>query len=57
LDLSTSEREAKVKFRALCRIYHPDKHDPSKIGLTDLQAKEKSKPSTTPTNMLETREL
>jgi curved DNA-binding protein CbpA len=41
LDLGASEREAKVKFRALFRIYHLDKHDPSKTGLTDLQAKEK----------------
>jgi curved DNA-binding protein CbpA len=41
LNLGVSEREAKVKFRASCRIYHPDKHDLSKTGLTDLQAKEK----------------
>ena len=43
LDLppSTSAREAKVRFRQLCRIYHPDKHKSSITGLTDLEAKER----------------
>ena len=31
-------REAKVKFRQLCRTYHPDKHKHEKTGLTDAKA-------------------
>eukprot|EP00956_Cyclotella_meneghiniana_P019936 scaffold34652_cov36-Cyclotella_meneghiniana.AAC.1 len=43
LDLppSASLREAKMKFRQLCRIYHPDKHKSDVTGLTDTEAKEK----------------
>ena len=38
---SASAREAKMKFRQLCRIYHPDKHNTNITGLTDLEAKER----------------
>jgi curved DNA-binding protein CbpA len=43
LSLSTnvSSREAKVRFRALLRIYHPDVHKMENTGLTDIQAKER----------------
>ena len=38
LGLGASETEVKVKYRELSRMYHPDKHDSTKTGLTDEQA-------------------
>eukprot|EP00956_Cyclotella_meneghiniana_P009244 scaffold12684_cov45-Cyclotella_meneghiniana.AAC.5 len=34
----TTASEAKVKFRQLCRTYHPDKHKQEETGLTDAEA-------------------
>ena len=33
-----TSREIKIKFRQLSRIYHPDKHDPSKTGMANAEA-------------------
>jgi DnaJ-class molecular chaperone len=41
LDLTATEREAKVRFRHLSRQFHPDKHQPNETGLTEDQAKAK----------------
>ena len=41
LGRGASEREVRVKFIQLSRIYHPDKHDPEVTGLSHQQAKEK----------------
>ena len=38
LGLGASEAEVKIKYRQLSRMYHPDKHDPSKTGKTDSEA-------------------
>jgi hypothetical protein len=38
LGLGATETEVKLKYRALSRIYHPDKHDSSKTGKTDEEA-------------------
>ena len=38
LGLGASEAEVKAKYRALSRIYHPDKHDPVKTGMSDVEA-------------------
>ena len=38
LGLGATETEVKVKYRALARIYHPDKHDPAQTELTQLEA-------------------
>jgi curved DNA-binding protein CbpA len=32
--------EVKVAYRALARIYHPDKHDPARTGMTHEAALE-----------------
>ena len=29
-----------VAYRALTRIYHPDKHDPTRTGMTQAEASE-----------------
>ena len=34
LTLSATEREVKVQYRTLSRIYHPDVHNPARTGLT-----------------------
>ena len=34
LGLGATETEVKVRYRALARIYHPDKHDPTRTGLS-----------------------
>jgi curved DNA-binding protein CbpA len=34
LGLGATETEVKVAYRALARIYHPDKHDPMQTGST-----------------------
>lgn len=38
LGLGASEAEVKVKYRMLSRIYHPDKHDPAKTGMSNEEA-------------------
>ena len=38
LGLGATETEVKVRYRALARIYHPDKHDPVQTGLTHVEA-------------------
>ena len=38
LGFGASETEVKVQYRALCRIYHPDKHDPAKTGMSNEEA-------------------
>jgi hypothetical protein len=38
LGLGASEIDVRVAYRALARIYHPDKHDPAQTGLTNEQA-------------------
>jgi len=40
LGLGASEIEAKVKYRQLARIYHPDKNNQAAIGLTTEEASE-----------------
>lgn len=40
LGLGASESEVKVKYRQLSRIYHPDKHDSEKTGISDNEASE-----------------
>jgi curved DNA-binding protein CbpA len=34
LGLGATETEVKVKYRALAQIYHPDKHNPTRTGMT-----------------------
>jgi curved DNA-binding protein CbpA len=41
LQRGATEREIRVRFRKLSRIYHPDRHKCDETGLTDQQAKEK----------------
>ena len=43
LGLGASEIEAKVKYRQLARIYHPDKNNQATTGLTTEEASEFSK--------------
>jgi curved DNA-binding protein CbpA len=38
LGLGASETEVKVQYCALARIYHPDKHDPARTGMTHKAA-------------------
>jgi len=38
LGLGATETELKVAYRALARIYHPDKHDPTRTGMTQAEA-------------------
>ena len=38
LGLGASETEVKVKFRAMSRVYHPDKHNPDQAGMSNSQA-------------------
>ncbi len=38
LCLGTTEMEIKVQYKALSRIYHPDRHDPAHAGLTHKAA-------------------
>jgi len=40
LGLGASEAEVKQKYRELSRLYHPDKHDTAKTGMTDEEAEE-----------------
>ena len=40
LGLGATETEVKVAYRALARIYHPDKHDPMRTGMTQAEASE-----------------
>ena len=40
LGLGATETEVKVAYRALARIYHPDKHDPARTGMTHAEASE-----------------
>ena len=40
LGLGATETEVKVAYRALARIYHPDKHDPAQTGMTHTKASE-----------------
>ena len=40
LGLGATETEVKVAYRALARIYHPDKHDPTRSGMTHVEASE-----------------
>ena len=38
LGLGATETEVKIAYRALARIYHPDKHDPVRTGMTQVEA-------------------
>ncbi|KAL7526244.1 hypothetical protein ACHAXR_001390, partial [Thalassiosira sp. AJA248-18] len=38
LGLDASETEVKIKYRALSRLHHPDKHDTAKTGMTNQGA-------------------
>jgi DnaJ-class molecular chaperone len=38
LGLGATEMEVKVAYCALARIYHPDKHDPSRTGMMNKAA-------------------
>jgi DnaJ-class molecular chaperone len=38
LGLGATETEVTVRYRALARIYHPDKHDPARTGITQAAA-------------------
>ncbi|KAL7536025.1 hypothetical protein ACHAXR_011344, partial [Thalassiosira sp. AJA248-18] len=38
LGLGASETDVKIKYRALSRLYHSDKHDSTKTGMTDQAA-------------------
>jgi hypothetical protein len=38
LGLGATETEVKIAYRALARIYHPDKHDPVQTGMTQAEA-------------------
>jgi DnaJ-class molecular chaperone len=38
LGLGATETEVKVRYCALARIYHPDKHDPTRTGMTQAAA-------------------
>ncbi len=38
LGLGATEMEVKVQYRALSCIYHPDRHDPMRTGLTNEAA-------------------
>jgi len=40
LGLGATETEVKVAYRALARIYHLDKHDPMRTGMTHAEASE-----------------
>jgi curved DNA-binding protein CbpA len=40
LGLGATETEVKVKYHALALIYHPDKHDPTRTGMTHAEASE-----------------
>ena len=40
LGLGASEAELKKKYRELSRLYHPDKHDTTKTGITDEEAED-----------------
>ena len=40
LGLGATETEVKVAYRALARIYHPDKYDPIRTGMTQEEASE-----------------
>ncbi len=40
LGLGATETEVKVKYCTLARIYHPDKHDPTRTGMTHAEASE-----------------
>jgi len=35
-----TETEVKVAYRALARIYHPNKHDPTRTEMTQAEASE-----------------
>jgi hypothetical protein len=41
LSMEATEKEVRVSFRQLSRIYHPDKHKPDQTGLTQREATEK----------------
>ena len=43
LGIGASETEVKVAYRTLSRIYHPDKHDPSRTGMTNEKASDRFK--------------
>jgi curved DNA-binding protein CbpA len=40
LGLGATKTEVKVAYRVLARIYHPDKHDPARTGMTHEAALE-----------------
>ena len=40
LETSASERDIRIKFRQLSRIYHPDKHRSSQTGMSNPEATE-----------------
>ena len=40
LESCATSREVKIKFRQLSRIYHPDKHDSGKTGISNTEALE-----------------
>jgi curved DNA-binding protein CbpA len=40
LRLEATKTEVKVAYRAFARMYHPDKHDPARTGMTHEAALE-----------------
>jgi curved DNA-binding protein CbpA len=40
LGLGAMETEVKVKYPALAQVYHPNKHDPARTGMTHAKAYE-----------------
>ena len=40
LEHNATSREVKIKFRQLSRIYHPDKHNPTNTGMSNVEAQE-----------------
>ena len=38
--MAASERDVRIRFRQLSRIYHPDKHNPSQTGMSNEDAVE-----------------
>ena len=40
LEIPASERDVRIRFRQLSRIYHPDKHNPSQTGMSNADAVE-----------------
>ena len=60
LEHNATSREVKIKFRQLSRIYHPDKHNPTNTGMSNVEAQEffqKNKQCSRTTNKLSPNKL